>query len=68
MEGMIIKEYLGGVVSKFLNKFIERRVGYKPKVSLNSFDFVVEEDTVQVDLKVTMTKEDFDKLIEEVTK
>lgn len=86
MEYMRLDGFLGGAVSKLINKAIENKLGYRPGFNVESFNLSTTEkvaidmskdlatntnlfeDRVVVDLRVSMTKEDFDKLMEEVTK
>lgn len=83
MEYMRIEGFLGGAISKLINKGIAEKVGYRPNVSIDSLNFrtvdkgevnmrtrevISSEDRVLVDLSVSMTMDDFNKLIEEATK
>ena len=74
MEYMKIEGFLGGAISKLINKGIESKFGYKPDISLKNFNLKTDvnqnthEEIMVVDLSVYMTKEDFNKLIEEATK
>lgn len=70
MEYMKIGGFLGRAVSKMINKAVETKVGFKPNIELHGLNFQTdeEENYVNVNLTARMTKEDFEKLIEEVTK
>ena len=74
MEYMKIEGFLGGAISKLINKGIESKFGYKPDISLKNFNLKTDinpnthEEIMVVDLSVYMTQEDFNKLIEEATK
>lgn len=68
MEGVFIKSYLGKVIGRFLNKSVEKKIGYDPQIKLLGLSFNVTDDKVLADVSLEMTKEQFDKLIEEVTK
>lgn len=77
MEYMRLEGFLGGAVSKLINKGIETKVGYKPNIDIVNLNLsttekmvsaVELEENIVVDLKVSMSKTDFDKLIEEVIK
>lgn len=83
MEYMKIEGILGGAISKLINKGIAEKIGYRPNVSVDSLNFrtvnrgeidmrthdvISSEDRVLVDLSVSMTMDDFNKLIEGVTK
>ena len=70
MEYMRIEGFLGGAISKLINKGIETKVGYKSDLELKSLKLYTDDDNdyVQADLSVRMSQEDFNKLIEEATK
>ena len=70
MEYMKIEGFLGRAVSKMINKAVETKVGFKPNIELHGFNFQTdeEENYVMVNLTARMTREDFEKMIEEVTK
>lgn len=74
MEFMKIEGFLGGAISKLINKGIESKFGYKPGISLKNLNLKTDvnpsthEEIVLVDLSVYMTQADFNKLMEEVTK
>ena len=74
MEYMRLEGFLGGAVSKLINKGIETKFGYKPDISLDQMilqtgeHVETKEDMVFLQMEVAMKKADFDKLIEEVTK
>lgn len=77
MEYMRLDGFLGGAVSKLINKAIENKLGYRPGFNVESFNLSTKdlptntnslEERVVVDLRVSMTKEGFNKLMEEVTK
>lgn len=68
MEGVFIKDYLGGTIGKILNKFVEKKTGFSPRVNIRGLDLKVEETYVTVDISLSLSKENFDKLIMEVTK
>lgn len=69
MEYMRLEGVLGGAVSRLINKGIAAKVGYKPNVQLNEFKLYTDDsDTIIANLTVKMSQEDFNRLIEEVTK
>lgn len=70
MEYMRIEGFLGGAVSRLINKGIESKFGYKPEINLSSLNLktVDEEKLVQLDVRLNMSQSDFNKLMEEVTK
>ena len=68
MEYMKIEGFLGGAISKLINKGIESKFGYKPDISLDQFHLKTEEEFVEVNMTVKMTQSDFNKLFEEATK
>lgn len=70
MEYVKISNFLGGVVSRLINKGIESKLGIKPEIELRKFDLQTDEQEsyVRVDVTAFMKKSDFEKLMEEVTK
>lgn len=83
MEYMRIEGFLGNAISKMINKGIENKFGYKPGISVDHLGLKTidkhevdlstdtektEGDLVVLDIKVSMTQADFNKLIEEATK
>lgn len=74
MEYMRIEGFIGKAVSKLINKAVESKVGFKPGIELESLTFKdahapkTDEELVAVYLTATMSREAFEKLIEEVTK
>jgi len=68
MEYMKIEGFLGGAISKLINKGIESKFGYKPDISLDQFHLKTEEEFVEVNMTIKMTQSDFNKLFEEATK
>jgi len=71
MEYMRLEGFLGGAVSKLINKGIETKIGYKPNIDIENLNLSTTEtigERVVVDLRVSMSKADFDKLIGEVIK
>ena len=70
MEYMKIEGFLGGAISKLINKGIESKLGYRPEISLSSLNLktVDEKETIQLDVRLNISKNDFNKLMEEVTK
>lgn len=71
MEYMRIEGFLGRAVSKLINKAVETKVGFKPEIELQGLNFKTEgddESTVIVNTQLRMSRESFEKLIEEVTK
>lgn len=83
MEYMKIEGFLGGAISKLINKGIESKFGYRPDISIDNLSLrtketttlnmktnesTTEEGDIVVDLRLSMTQADFDKLIEEATK
>lgn len=73
MEFMKIEGLLGGAISSLVNKGIENKFGYRPSICLNNLNLKTgalrsEDDTVILDMQVSMSREDFEKLITEITK
>lgn len=68
MEGVFIKGYLGQVAGKFLNKFVEKKTGFNPKIDVKNIELKVDDPYVTVDMSLTISKSQFDKLMEEITK
>lgn len=70
MEYMKIEGFLGGAISKLINKGIETKLGYRPEISLSSLNLktVDEKEAIQLDVRLNMSQSDFNKLMEEVTK
>lgn len=72
MEYMRLEGVLGGAVSKLINKGIAEKFGYKPGISIDDFKLYTDtkdnQEVVKVNLFASMTQEDFNRLIEEVTK
>ncbi len=70
MEYMKIEGFLGGAVSKLINKGIESKVGYKSDIELRGFKLYADDDDdyIQIDMSIRVSREDFNKLIEEATK
>ncbi len=70
MEYMKIEGFLGGAVSKLINKGIESKVGYKSDIELRGFKLYADDDDdyIQIDTSIRVSREDFNKLIEEATK
>ena len=68
MEYMRIEGFLGGAISKLINKGIESKFGYKPDILLDQFHLKTEDELVTANLTVTMKQSDFEKLFEEATK
>ena len=67
MEGVFIKSYLGKVVARFINKKLYSTFGYEPQVKVLSMSLDAGE-TVRADVSLEMSKEDFDKLMEEIAR
>ena len=70
MEYMRIEGFLGYAISKLVNKAVEQKVGFRPNLELKGLKLYTDDDNnyVQADLSVRLSKEDFDRLIEEATK
>lgn len=70
MEYMNINGMLGSAVSKLLNKALAKPLGFRPNIELDKIIFQTSnnDNTVKVDFTATMSKENFERLIEEVTK
>ncbi len=70
MEYMKIEGFLGGAVSKLINKGIESKVGYKSDIELRGFKLYADDDDdyIQIDTSIRVSREDFNKLIEQATK
>lgn len=70
MEYMRLDGFLGAAVSKLVNKAVEAKVGFKPGINIEGME-VVGDDTqnkVLVRAELSMSQEQFNKFIEEVTK
>lgn len=73
MEYVKIEGFLGKAISRFINKLIESKVGYKPNIMVNKFNLQTDikpenrDELVVVNMTVTMKQSDFEKLIEEAT-
>lgn len=70
MEYMRIEGFLGGAISKLINKGIEQKVGYRPDISLQGLKLETDdsEDNIRLNASIIMSQDDFNKLLEEVTK
>ena len=71
MEYMNITGFLGGIVSKFINKAILSKVGVSPNIQIHDMSLRPvgsSEEVIQVQLTATMRREEFERLIEEVTR
>ena len=71
MEYMKITGFLGGIFSKFINKAIMSKTGVNPNIRVNDMSLRTvgsSEEIIQVQLEVTMRREEFERLVEEVTK
>lgn len=70
MEYMRIEGFLGNAISKLVNKAVEQKVGFRSDLELKGLKLYTDDDNnyVQADLSVRLSKEDFDRLIEEATK
>ena len=74
MEYMRLEGVLGGAVSRLINKGIAEKFGYRPNISLDEFKLYTDtkadnhQGMVKANLSVTMSEEDFNRLMEEVTK
>lgn len=71
MEYMNITGFLGGIVSKFINKAIKTKVGVSPNIQICDLSFRTvgaSEEVIQVQLTATMRREEFERLVEEVTR
>lgn len=70
MEYMKFNGFLGRAVSKIINKAIESKIGFKPNLEILDMSMRTneEEDEVRVSLEAVMTRQAFEKLIEEATK
>ena len=73
MEYMKIDGFFGAVISSIINKAAEKKLGKKPNIDISHLNMKTktlrsEDDMVEVSLEVSMPKEDFQKLLMEVTK
>lgn len=74
MEYMKIEGFLGGAISKLINKGIESKFNFKPNIMLEQFNLSTgrhadtDEEMVLVKMEVAMRQSDFNKLFEEATK
>lgn len=67
MEGMFIKGYFAGIINKCIGKFIKKKLGYDPGVIISNFEVsTTPDELVKVNLSACITKDQFNKLIEEV--
>lgn len=67
-EYMRIEGFLGGAFSRLINKAVETKIGFKPSIDLQNMVLKTDDNMVQLDVTVSMTKEAFEKMIEEATK
>jgi len=70
MEYMRLEGFLGRAVSRLVNKALETKVGFNPNLDIQGLkvDTGDDEDFVRVNCSVIMSRNDFEKVIEEVTK
>lgn len=78
MEYMRIEGVLGGAISALINKTIETKLGFRPTISIDEFNLktdrctgnegVINEELVILNLSACMSREDFNRLIEEATR
>jgi hypothetical protein len=69
MEYMRIEGFLGKAFSKLINKAVENKVGFKPEIDLSNMSLrTTDAEKVELNVTVSITKEAFEKLIEEATK
>lgn len=70
MEYVNIDGLIGGAVSKMINKGLAKTLGFKPNLNLDRLIFQTDDtrDLVEVKFTATMSRKDFERLIEEVTK
>ena len=70
MEYVNIDGLIGGAVSKMINKGLAKTLGFKPNLNLDRLIFQTDDarELVEVKFTATMSRKDFERLIEEVTK
>ena len=71
MEYMRLEGFLGGAVSKLINKGIQSKFGYKPAIEVRNLMLTTDDEQneeIRLNATITMKRSDFDKLLEEVTK
>ena len=70
MEYVNIDGLIGGAVSKMINKGLAKTLGFKPNLNLDRLIFQTDDtrELVEVKLTATMSRKDFERMIEEVTK
>ena len=68
MEFMKLNGFLGKQVSKLLNKALKKKFGFNPDICVNNLTLQEQNGLMTVEIKISMTTQDFDKVIEEVTK
>ncbi len=70
MEYMRLEGFLGRAVSRFINKALESKVGFKPNLELQGLKLETDDTDNYVRVTGTMflPKDEFEKMIEEVTK
>lgn len=64
----IEKGIVSKVISKLLNKAVEKRIGIKPRIGINRLIFrrEGEPDTVRIDLSLSMPTDVFERLLERI--
>lgn len=70
MEYMRLGGFLGKAVSNLINKGIETKIGIRPHLEILDLNLRTneDEDEVRVTIEAAMTRQAFEKLIEEATK
>ena len=69
MEFMRLNGLLSVYLSKFINKMISKKVGINPNLSIDHLSFeTLDNDNIQLTLITRVTKRDFEKIMEEITK
>ena len=68
MEFMKLNGFLSKQVSKLLNKALKKKFGFDPDICVNNLNLQEQNGLMTVEIKLCITTQDFDKVIEEVTK
>ena len=73
MDYMKLDGFMGGVISRFINKAIENKFGESPCIRISELNVRetsgrTQGDTIEVNATLRMSKDDFQMFVEEVTK
>lgn len=68
MEFMKLNGFLSKQVSKLLNKVLKKHLGFDPDICVNNLNLQEQNGLMILEIKLCISTQDFDKVIEEVTK